>query len=125
MVRTNPKNPSYSDFSLNRYHLNKGAALIAVGWNKDAITELGSVAHGSLSPRAQAYSDILQAQAYANSGNYPMAASYAEAGLVVVQSLNSVVNIARVEKILQQLRNSPYRDNDDVAGLGHLLGKHG
>ncbi len=121
MVRANPENPSTIDFSLDRYHLSKGAALIAIRWNKDAIKELGEVAYGSQHPRGQGYNDILQAQAYANSGNYPMAASYAEAGLVVVQKSNSVVNIARVEKIYQQLRGSPYGNNDDVARLECLL----
>ncbi len=121
MVRTNQENPSTVDFSLDRYHLSRGAALIAIDANKDAINELGEVAYGSLHPRGQGYNDILQAQAYLNRGMYEMAASYAEAGLVVVQDSNSEVNIARVVKIYQQLRKSPYKNKDDVARLERLL----
>ena len=50
-----------------------------------------------------------------------MAVASAQAGLVVAQDINSEVNIARVEKIYWDLLKSPYRNNDDVAALEHLL----
>jgi hypothetical protein len=75
--------------------------------------------------RRDAYNTILQAQAYYNRGKYDFAASYAETGLVVAQTLNSVVNIARVEAIHSQLLQGPYAKSVDVAKLGHQLEAHG
>lgn len=123
IIRTNRHegNLYWVDFGLDRYYLNKGAALIAVDHNKDALNELKLVRHGPEYPRGQAENDILKAQAHANLGRYSEAVGLAESGFVVVQRINSAVNIARVEKICKQLKESPYKDSPDVARLDYLL----
>jgi tetratricopeptide (TPR) repeat protein len=118
----NRQSPYMLDFSLERYHINKVVALIAVGWNKSALEELQNINDDPKYPRRQAYVNILQAQAYYNQKMYGMAVASAQAGLVVAQSIDSAVNIARVEKIYQDLLKSPYKNKDDVAELGHQLG---
>ena len=123
IARTGKKeeDPHFLRFNSDRYHLIRGAALIAVGWNKDALNELNLVRGGSGYQRRQAYNNILQAQAYANLGEYSEAASLAECGLMVVQEIDSKVNIARVESIHRQLQESPFRNNPEVARLDYLL----
>ena len=113
--------PHFLKLNLNRYHLDKGAALIAVGRNQDAIDELKLVKSQPEYLRGRAYNDILQAQANINLGKYSEAASLAECGLVVVQEIDSKVNIARVESIHRQLQESPFRNNPEVARLDYLL----
>jgi tetratricopeptide (TPR) repeat protein len=120
-VAQNRQSPYSLDFNLERYHINKAVSLIAVGWNKSALEELQNISDDPRYPRRSAYSNILQAQAYYNRGMYGMAVASAQAGLVVAQDLDSAVNIARVEKIYQQLRESSYKNDDGVAGLEHLL----
>src|SRR5437762_5020686 len=86
--------PYFLNFNLDQYHLTRSEALIAVGRNRDAIDELKLVKAGPEYPRRQAYNDILQAQAKLNLGEYSEAASLATSGLVIVQEVNSVKNIA-------------------------------
>lgn len=105
----------------DRYHLTKGSALIVLQWNKEAITELSLVKSPATQKRRQAYNDILQAQAYANRGMFPLATSMAEAALVVAKGINSRINIARIAMIHAQFKDSPYGNNPDVARLGYLL----
>jgi len=115
------EDPYFLKLHQGRYHLDKGIALIAIGQNKDALNELNLVKCGPGYLRRQAYSDILQAQAHVNLGEYSDAARLAENALLVFQEINSVVNIARVEKIYQKLKESPYKNNPDVPRLDYLL----
>jgi transcriptional regulator with XRE-family HTH domain len=125
IVRGNWKeaDPYFLNLNLDRYYLARCTSLIAVGRNRDAIHEFKLVKVGPEHPRRQAYSDILQAQAHTNLGEYEMGVGLAESGLVVAQAINAEVLIARVEKIYRQLRESPYRDSSDVARLDYLLRK--
>lgn len=107
------------DFSLERYHLNKGAALVAIGWNREAIRELDLVEGNRV--WWQAYKHILQAQAYTNLGHYSKAANLAALGLVLVQGIDSKVNIARVESIYKQFPQDLFKRDPDVARLDYLL----
>jgi hypothetical protein len=113
--------PHFLKLTTDRYHLTRGAAFIAVGWNTEAIDELALVHTQPEQKRRRAYNDILLAQAYANKGNYPMAASLAEAGLIVVKDIQSGVNIGRVSSIYKQLSESSFRNNADVGRLKYLL----
>jgi tetratricopeptide (TPR) repeat protein len=105
--------------NMDRYYLNKAAALIAVGHNRDALDELGLVSYTQ--PRRNAYNSILQSQAYANLGNYAMATACAESGLEVVQRIGSQINIARVQAIYDQLQTTSFANHRDTQHLGHML----
>jgi hypothetical protein len=94
---------------------------MAVGHNREAIHELKLVKVDPQHPRRQAYNDIFEAQAHLNLGEYERVVSLAESGLVVVQKINSKVNIARVVKIHEQLQRSPFKNDPDVARLDYLL----
>ena len=61
------------------------------------------------------------AQAYLNLGEYSEAARLAASGLVVVQKINSVINIARVENIYEQLPQGLFKHDADAARLEYLL----
>jgi hypothetical protein len=65
--------------------------------------------------------DILQAQAHLNLGEYEWVVPLAEAGLGLVQAINSEAIVARVEKIYRQLKASPYKESSDVARLDYRL----
>jgi transcriptional regulator with XRE-family HTH domain len=125
MVRSKEveEDPYFLDLNLDRYHLVRSGSLMAVGRSREAISELRLVKAGPEYPRRQALNDIYQAQAHFNLGEYDRVVDLAESGLVVVQAVNSEVNIARVEKISRKLKESPYRDSPDVARLEYLLGK--
>jgi hypothetical protein len=123
IIRSAPflDDPHFLKLNSDRYHLTRGAALIALGWNKDAISELTLVHTLPEQKRRRAYHDILQAQAYANKGSYAMAASLAEAGLLTVKDIQSRINVERVSHIYVQLSESSFRNNSEVARLKYLL----
>ncbi|MBV9688997.1 MAG: hypothetical protein JO202_04715 [Ktedonobacteraceae bacterium] len=113
----------YPSFQLDiaRYHLTKGEALIGMGWNKDAVTELSSAQRNPKLLRRTAYSDILEAQALANQGKFDRAASLLESAIVVVKDIQSAVNAARIGKLYTQLKASTFGNNPEVARLTYLL----
>jgi hypothetical protein len=113
--------PYFLVFNQDRYHLTRALSLIGIGWNKDALKELGLVRIGPEFPRRQALTSIFEAQARLNLGEYAEAARLAESGLVIAQRIGSEVNVLRVMKILQQLRKGPLRRNSEVARLEYLL----
>jgi tetratricopeptide (TPR) repeat protein len=117
------EDPYFLNLNLDRYHLTRSLSLIAVGRNKDAIDELELVKGGPEHPRRQAEKDIFQAQAHANLGEYSEAARLAASGLVVVQEIDSKVNIVRVECMSKQFPRGLFKHDDDVARLGYLLSK--
>ena len=117
------EDPYFLDLDLDRYHLTRSFALIAVGRNKDALGELELVKAGPERPRRQANKDIFQAQALTNLGEYSEAADFAASGLVVAQESNSEINIARVERMYKQFPRDLFKHDDDVARLEYLLSK--
>ena len=119
------ENPYFIDFSLDRYHLTKASALIAIGMNQDAIDELELVNSGSPYLRRNVYKDILLAQASINKGQYSEGISSAESALDIVLEIDSKVNLTRIMKIYHQLQKSPYKNSPDVARLGYLLRRNG
>ncbi len=115
------EDPHLTQLDLSCYHLYKSSALIAMGWNKEALEELDLIRGFPGYLLRQVYHDILQAQAYANTGKFSSAASLAESALIAAQEVNSVVNIARIAAIYRQLKQSPYSDSPNVARLEYLL----
>lgn len=63
------------------------------------------------------------AEAQANLGEYSEAASFAASGLVIAQEINSVRNIARVERMYRKFPPDLFKHDDDVARLEYLLRK--
>jgi hypothetical protein len=123
IIRANrqEEGPWLLTLDLDCYHLFKSAALIAIGWNKEATEELQIIKGFPRFRLRQVYYDILQAQAYTNRGMYEMAAPLLEFALTTALEVNSEVNIARVTKVFQQLQQSPYKDSADVARIDYLL----
>jgi len=117
------EDPYFLSFNLDSYHLTRSQALMAVGRNRDAIDELELVKGGPERPRKQMYKDIFRAQAHANLGEYSEAASFGESGLVISQEINSVRNIASVERMYRKFPRGLFKHDDDVARLGYLLTK--
>ena len=115
------EDPHLTQLDLSCYHLYKSSALIAMGWNKKALEELDLIRGFPGYLLRQVYHDILQAQAYANTGKFSSATSLAESALIAAQEVNSVVNIARIAAIYRQLKQSPYSDSPNVARLEYLL----
>ncbi len=116
-----PEDEYYLKLDIWRYHLAKAKALIGMGWNKDAVTELSCAQRSPELARRTAYSDILEAQALANQGKFDRAASLLEPAIVVVKDIQSAVNYARIEKLHAQLKASTFGNNPEVARLTYLL----
>jgi hypothetical protein len=123
IIRANhqEQDPHLLKLDLDCYHLYKGAALIGVGWNKEANEELNLINGFPDYRLRQVYYDILQAQAYTNRGMYEVATQLLEFALTIAQEVNSVVNIGRIVNIFQQLQQSSYKDSPDVARIDYLL----
>jgi transcriptional regulator with XRE-family HTH domain len=117
------EDPYFLDLNIDRYHLTRSFSLIAVGRNREAIDELELVRAGPEYPRRQANKDIFRAQAHANLGEYSEAASFGASGLVIFQEVNSLRNIASVERMYKQFPRGLFKHDDGVARLGYLLSK--
>jgi hypothetical protein len=117
------EDPHFLYLNTDRYHLNRGFSLVAVGRHRDAIGELELVKGGPEHPRRQALKDIFRAQAHANLGEYSEAASFAASGLVIFQEVNSVKNIVRVERMYRKFPRDLFKHDEHVARLGYLLSK--
>ena len=111
----------FFDLSSDRYHETRSRSLITVGRHRDAIDELELVKAGPERPRRHALKDIYRAPAHANLGEYSEAASFAASGLVIAQGINSVRNIASVERIYKQFPPDLFKHDSDVARLEYLL----
>lgn len=110
---------------VDRYHLDKASALIhspiaSLRFPNEALDELIYAAGPDVTCRS-AYNNILQARAYIEKGWYPVAASLAEDALPMVKSIQSEVNIARINSIHMDLSRSSYGNSPDVARLGAKL----
>ncbi|GCE50621.1 hypothetical protein EI42_06345 [Thermosporothrix hazakensis] len=111
--------PFFLKLNMDRYHLTRGSALVAMQWNQDALYELGEVR--GKQKRRQAYTNILQAQALLNQKLYTPAIELAIEGLVVAREIHSLINVQRVQNIYKQLKTSDFKDNPEVARLHFLL----
>ncbi|MBX5451967.1 MAG: helix-turn-helix transcriptional regulator [Thermogemmatispora sp.] len=108
---------------LTRCLVDRGAALIGMGWNKEALAVLPAESPTEeTGPRRQhAYAAILMAQAYANLGQYEMSVMLAQEAIPAVQQLQSAVNLARLKCLTDQLAASPFGSAPEVARLRALL----
>lgn len=106
---------------VDRYHLDKASALLhspipSLRFPNDALDELIYAAGPDVTCRS-AYNNILQARAYIEKGWYPVAASLAEDALPVVKSIQSGINLARINSLHLDLAGSSYGNSPDVARL--------
>jgi transcriptional regulator with XRE-family HTH domain len=69
----------------------------------------------------RSFGATLLARSYLVSKEYEMAVMYTEEALSFLEHHPSPINLARLNAIYQQLRTSPYANNDDVALLGAKL----
>ncbi len=105
-----------------RYHLDKSAALLAMGWAFEALDELTCI-HPSHDQRRAAYHVLLSARAYTHERVqlYPIATELATEAFTRMSMISSHVNIVRITNVHKQLSMSPYGSNPEVATLGLQL----
>lgn len=114
---------SYVKLNTGRYHLDRAGALIAMHRSEDALDELILADHG-IGPdqtRRHTYINVLRAQAYAQTGEMPIAVATAEETLKVSKALKSAINVARIADIFGILRRGKYGDTPQIARLGAAL----
>jgi len=89
------------------YHNTKAAALLAVGWPREALQELTDLMdlpeEGDMT-RQNAYTDYLWSQAYADLGLIDAAATPAQDALVRVKQIRSRIHMMRIAGLQGQLR---------------------
>jgi hypothetical protein len=115
------EDPHGLKIDVDRYHIDKAAALIALKCPSDAIAELALVADNQGFQRRNAYKDVLLAQAYLSKRDYAYAALLAGSALPGLKAIRSDMNVARVAAMLAQLKESPAKDSPDVARLEWLI----
>ncbi len=109
------------------HHLGKAITFNAVGrpdMAKQALDDLEKLTAGRI-PRDQtrnnAWADIVWAQTALGMKDFDIATMKATNALLVCQDINSVMNIAIIQNIYAQLRQTPYKEKQDVRNLGKLL----
>lgn len=111
----------YLRVDIGRYHLDRAATLITLGYAGEAQRELLLLKASDLTGRRSVYSLILQAQTYLGLKEYPQAAIMAEQALPLVRQVRSHVNLERIKKLYTQLLQSPFQGNPEVEHLGYLI----
>jgi len=107
-----------------RYHLDKAAALINIGYYQEAINEIFAIRQESNSECRNAYSTMLLGKAYFGLNNYTLAASMALDSLPVFKRIHSKVNVYRIARLYRELKESPAANKVEVAELGLELWKY-
>lgn len=109
--------------NMRRYYSTKAATFLAVGWPREALDILTNAtsdpSQGSMA-RMNAYSDLLWAQAYADTGKIEAAATLAQDTLTVLRDIRSTTNISRIAGLHGQL-SSLDSSNIEVIRLGVML----
>ncbi len=123
-----------------RYHLDRAATYLAsanslVCYPKDARRELRNALAAAPTPlpqRRQAYNIVLEAKSYVLEGAvytqkkrpaladtcYGKAVKKAGEALHIVRDINSPINVARIEKLYEDIQRAPYANkNVDLASL--------
>lgn len=114
-------NPHYLEIELDRYHTDKSAAFLDVGFPHEALQELSYVRPSTRNQRRNALISGLQAQAYFAIGHYPEACSMAEETLDFVQPIHSIVNYERIKLLHSQLKLTSFGNDPEVARLGAMI----
>ncbi len=112
---------SYLNVDLARYHLDRAATLIVIGYPEEAQQELKLLSFSQLKGRRSVYHLILQAQASFDLKEYAQAAMLAEEALPLARTMRSRVNLERIKTLYWQFQNTPFRNNPEVVRLGYLL----
>lgn len=114
-------NQHYLEIELGRYHLDKAAAFLDIGFPREALRELSLVRASSHNQRRAAMIAVFQAQAYGALGKYAEACDLAEEALTLIEPIRSVVNYERIQALYQHLQSTSFRDNPEVARVGVIL----
>ncbi len=113
----------FANSAARRYQSRKAAALLAVGWPRealDALTDLMALPSQDEMTRMNNYMTYLWAQAYADLGTIDTAATLAQDTLKAMKQIKSNLNIARIAGLHGQLN---LKDNKqiEVIRLGVML----
>lgn len=111
----------YFKVDLSRYHIDRGAALIAIDWQHDALTELSSVQRSPELTRRNAYTDILEARALFRLGEYDQTAMLLQDVVPVLKHIHSTLNYQRVQQLYEQLKQTSFAHDPEMARLAYLL----
>jgi tetratricopeptide (TPR) repeat protein len=111
----------YFKVDLSRYHIDRSAALIAIDWPHDALTELSSVQRTPELTRRNAYTDILEAQASFKLGEYDQTAMLLQDVVPALKRIHSTLNYQRVQQLYEQLKQTSFAHDPEVALLAYLL----
>jgi len=111
----------YLEIELDRYHIDKSAAFLDIGFPREALRELSYVRSSSNNQRRAALISVLQAQAYFSLRKYAESCSLAEEALSIIKPIHSVVNYERIQTLYSQLKLTNFGDNPEVARLGVMI----
>jgi tetratricopeptide (TPR) repeat protein len=114
-------NQHYLEIELDRYHLDKAAAFLDIGFPREALRELSLVRSSPHNQRRAAMISVFQAQANVALGKYAEACDLAEEALDLIGPIRSVVNYERIQMLYQELQLTSFRNNPEVARLGVML----
>lgn len=114
-------NQHYLEIELDRYHIDKSAAFLDIGYPREALRELSYVRSSSNNQRRAALISVLQAQAYFSLRKYAESCSLAEEALSIIKPIHSVVNYERIQTLYSQLKLTNFGDNPEVARLGVMI----
>jgi tetratricopeptide (TPR) repeat protein len=114
-------NQHYLEIELDRYHLDKAAAFLNIGFPREALRELSLVRSSPHNQRRAAMISVFQAQANVALGKYAEACDLAEEALDLIGPIRSVVNYERIQMLYQELQLTSFRNNPEVARLGVML----
>ncbi len=78
-----------------------------VGWPREALRALPATRKDGM-PCRTAYTDLLEARAYADLGQYEMSAVLAQEAVRQMAQLHSRLNLAKIRQLVEQLAASPY-----------------
>lgn len=114
-------NQHHLEIELDRYHIDKSAAFLDIGFPREALQELSYVRPATNNQRRNALISGLYASTYFSLSKYAEACSMAEETLDLVQSIHSVVNYERIKTLHSQLKLTSFRNNPEVAHLGAMI----
>ncbi|WP_069806198.1 helix-turn-helix transcriptional regulator [Thermogemmatispora onikobensis] len=98
----------------------RAEALLVIGWPREALRALPATRKDGM-PRRTAYSDLLEARAYADLSQYEMSAELAQEAVKQMEQLHSRLNLAKIRQLVDQLAASPFGSAPEVARLRALL----
>ncbi|QBD76361.1 hypothetical protein EPA93_10210 [Ktedonosporobacter rubrisoli] len=115
--------PHFIKFNTEGYQLNRASSWIGVPAkmlrsSENALQEVSLVPVGVGRKRRYAYSSYLQARAWFDTGDYPLATKLAQDALNVASEIKSHVNVNRIHLLYVDLQATKYGKSQEVAALG-------